>query len=72
MLMCHNMPPLEQGHAYQVWFVRGNERVSGGLIWPDHYGNGYAHPGPDRPAGLRFGGSYRRARLARSGQQPHG
>jgi hypothetical protein len=41
MLMCHNMPPIEQGHAYQVWFVRGNERVSGGLLWPDHYGNGY-------------------------------
>jgi hypothetical protein len=41
MVTCHNMPPLEQGHAYQVWFVRGNERVSGGLIWPDHYGNGY-------------------------------
>jgi len=41
MLMCHNLPPIEQGHAYQVWFVRGNERVSGGLLWPDHYGNGY-------------------------------
>jgi hypothetical protein len=41
MLMCHNMPPIEQGHAYQVWFIRGNERVSGGLLWPDHYGNGY-------------------------------
>jgi len=41
MVMCHNMPPLEQGHAYQVWFVRGTERVSGGLLWPDHYGNGY-------------------------------
>ena len=41
MLMCHNMPPLEQGHAYQVWFVRGNERVSGGLLWPDRDGNGY-------------------------------
>jgi Anti-sigma-K factor rskA len=41
MLMCHNLPPLEQGHAYQVWFVRGNEKVSGGLLWPDHYGNGY-------------------------------
>jgi hypothetical protein len=41
MLMCHNLPPLEQGHAYQVWFVRGNERVSGGLLWPDHLGNGY-------------------------------
>jgi hypothetical protein len=41
MVMCHGMPPIEQGHAYQVWFVRGNEKVSGGLIWPDHYGNGY-------------------------------
>jgi hypothetical protein len=41
MLMCHNMPPIEQGHAYQVWFIRGNERVSGGLLWPDHNGNGY-------------------------------
>lgn len=41
MVMCHNMPPLAQGHAYQVWFVRGTERVSGGLLWPDHYGNGY-------------------------------
>ncbi|MGI9146325.1 MAG: anti-sigma factor [Chloroflexota bacterium] len=41
MVMCRNMPPLEQGHAYQVWFVRGTERVSGGLVWPDHSGNGY-------------------------------
>jgi len=41
MVMCHDMPPIAQGHAYQVWFVRGNERVSGGLIWPDKQGNGY-------------------------------
>jgi len=41
MVMCHDMPPIAQGHAYQVWFVRGNEKVSGGLIWPDHQGNGY-------------------------------
>jgi hypothetical protein len=41
MVMCQNLPPIEQGHAYQVWFVRGNERVSGGLLWPDGYGNGY-------------------------------
>jgi Anti-sigma-K factor rskA/Putative zinc-finger len=41
MLMCQNLPPIEQGHAYQVWFVRGNERVSGGLVWPDRFGNGY-------------------------------
>jgi hypothetical protein len=42
MLMCHDLPAIEQGHAYQLWFVRGNERVSGGLLWPDHFGNGYA------------------------------
>jgi hypothetical protein len=42
MLMCRNMPPIEQGHAYQVWFVRGTERMSAGLLWPDRAGNGYA------------------------------
>jgi hypothetical protein len=42
MLMCHDLPPIEQGHAYQVWFVRGTERISGGLLWPDHSGSGYA------------------------------
>jgi Anti-sigma-K factor rskA len=41
MVMCHNLPPIEQGHAYQVWFVRGSERVSGGMLWPDPNGNGY-------------------------------
>jgi hypothetical protein len=41
MVTCHNLPPIEQGHVYQVWFVRGNERISGGLLWPDPYGNGY-------------------------------
>jgi hypothetical protein len=41
MVMCHNLPPVEPGHAYQVWFVRGTERVSGGMLWPDHNGNGY-------------------------------
>jgi anti-sigma-K factor RskA len=41
MLMCHGLPPVEQGHAYQVWFVRGNERVSAGMLWPDMSGDGY-------------------------------
>jgi len=41
MLMCHDLPPVEQGHAYQVWFVRGNERVSAGMLWPDRSGDGY-------------------------------
>jgi len=42
MLTCHDMPPIEQGHAYQVWFMRGNTPVSAGLLWPDHSCNGYA------------------------------
>jgi anti-sigma-K factor RskA len=42
MLMCHDMPPIEGGHAYQVWFMRGNVPVSAGLLWPDRSGNGYA------------------------------
>jgi hypothetical protein len=41
MVMCRNLPPIEPGHAYQVWFVRGTERVSGGMLWPDRLGNGY-------------------------------
>jgi predicted anti-sigma-YlaC factor YlaD len=41
LVMCHNLPPIEQGHAYQIWFVRGNERISGGMLWPDRFGDGY-------------------------------
>lgn len=41
LVMCHNLPPIESGHAYQIWFVRGNERVSGGMLWPDRFGDGY-------------------------------
>jgi hypothetical protein len=41
IVMCHNLPPVEPGHAYQVWFVRGTERVSAGMLWPDRNGNGY-------------------------------
>ncbi|HET6315009.1 MAG TPA: anti-sigma factor [Chloroflexota bacterium] len=42
MITARGLPPIESGHAWQLWFVRGNERFSGGLLWPDHYGNGYA------------------------------
>lgn len=41
MVMCRDLPPVEPGHAWQIWFVRGNERVSGGMLWPDGAGNGY-------------------------------
>ena len=42
MLMCRHMPPVAPGHVWQLWFVRGTERVSGGLLWPDGEGNGDA------------------------------
>jgi hypothetical protein len=41
MLMARGLPPVQPGHAWQLWFVRGNERVSGGVLWPDRMGNGY-------------------------------
>ena len=41
MLMARGLPPVPSDHVWQLWFVRGNERVSGGVMWPDHYGNGY-------------------------------
>jgi hypothetical protein len=41
MVTCHDMPPVPAGHAYQVWFVRGSERISAGMVWPDRDGNGY-------------------------------
>jgi anti-sigma-K factor RskA len=41
MVMCRNLPRVERGRGYQVWFVRGNERVSGGMLRPDPNGNGY-------------------------------
>jgi anti-sigma-K factor RskA len=41
MLTARGLPPIPQGHAWQLWFVRGNERVSGGMLWPDRMGNGY-------------------------------
>ena len=27
--------------VWQLWFVRGSERISGGVLWPDRMGNGY-------------------------------
>jgi hypothetical protein len=42
MLTARGLPPVEAGHAWQLWFVRGNERVSGGVVWPDRAGNCYS------------------------------
>jgi anti-sigma-K factor RskA len=66
MMMVRSLPPLPQGRAYQLWWVRADgKRESGGLLtWTDPQGNGYALiqcPGPfkswqgvgvtDEPAG---------------------
>jgi hypothetical protein len=42
MLTARGLPPIPAGHVWQLWFVRGNERISGGLLWPDRLGSGYA------------------------------
>jgi hypothetical protein len=42
MLTVHELPPLKPGKAWQVWFTCGTERVSGGMVSPDRYGNAYS------------------------------
>jgi anti-sigma-K factor RskA len=39
MVAIHDLPMPPQGRAWQLWFVRGTERVSGGMLWPDMRGN---------------------------------
>jgi hypothetical protein len=41
-LMCRDMPPVDADHIWQLWFVRGSERVSGAMLRPDGAGNAYA------------------------------
>ena len=41
MLMVHGLRP-KPGYGWQIWFVRGTERVSGGMVWTDDSGTGYA------------------------------
>ena len=40
MLIVKDAPALPTGRVYQLWFVRGTVRVSGGLLWPDASGRG--------------------------------
>ncbi len=41
MIMMHGLPQLPPGRAWQLWFVRGDTRESGGLLWTDRGGSGY-------------------------------
>jgi len=53
MMMVRSLPPLAEGRAYQLWWLRADgKRESGGLLtWTDRQGNGYTSvqcPGPFR------------------------
>ena len=48
-MIMHRLPPLAEGQCYQLWFVSGGERVSGGVLRTDPDGSGYTiikAPGP--------------------------
>jgi Anti-sigma-K factor rskA len=38
----HDLPQPPAGRAWQLWYLRGNDRISGGMLWPDQRGNCYA------------------------------
>jgi anti-sigma-K factor RskA len=42
MVAIHDLPQPAPGRAWQLWFLRGNDRISGGMLWPDTGGNCYA------------------------------
>ena len=37
-----DLPPAPAGKVYQLWFVTSDEKISAGLIKPDHKGHGFA------------------------------
>lgn len=39
-VLAENLPALAADQAYQIWLIRGEERISGGLFRPDAQGNG--------------------------------
>ncbi len=41
MVMLHDLPPAPPGRGWQLWFVRGSQRVSGGMLRADETGSGY-------------------------------
>jgi hypothetical protein len=42
MVAIHDLPQPPAGRAWQLWFLRGSDRISGGMLWPDNRGNCYA------------------------------
>jgi hypothetical protein len=40
LLTVRRVSPRASGRALQLWFARGEKRVSGGLVWPDANGDG--------------------------------
>lgn len=48
-MIMHRLPPLPEGHVYQLWFVRKGERLNGGVLRTNPDGSGYTiiqAPGP--------------------------
>lgn len=41
MIMVRELPPLPPGRSWQLWYVRGSERMSGGMLRTDTAGSGY-------------------------------
>lgn len=42
MVAIHDLPQPPAGRAWQLWYLRGSDRISGGMLWPDNRGNCYA------------------------------
>lgn len=42
MVMVHNLPPITSERAWQLWFLRGAQYMSGGMVRTDPSGNGYS------------------------------
>jgi len=40
VLTVRRASPRAPGRALQLWFARGEKRISGGLVWPDANGDG--------------------------------
>jgi anti-sigma-K factor RskA/putative zinc finger protein len=39
MVTIHDLPQPPAGRAWQLWYLRGSDRFSGGMLWPDTGGN---------------------------------
>lgn len=50
-LIVQGLPPLAPGQVYQLWFVHGDQWISGGTFTVDQRGRGFLTIWPDQPLG---------------------